>query len=455
MMATLRRRLLGLLLVGLLVGGVALSVAIYNNAFTSYVKVTLRADELGNQLSENSDVKVRGLIIGTVGEIAPAEDGSTTELTLNLDQEHAGLVPSNVSARFLPKTLFGERFVNLEIPEDKAAATPLRSGDVIPQDRTESAIELEQAFSDLMPVLQAVQPQKLSTTLNAISTALEGRGKELGQTLSELGDYLGKLNPHVPKLQENLRELAKFSDNFSDVTPDLAHTLENLRTTGNTIVEKQQGLSNMYTSVTGASKDLQSWLEANSENLIRLGETARPTAELLAKYAPSYPCFLGQMADLVPKIDKVFGKGTDKPGLHATLEITTNRGPYLPGQDEPEFNDKRGPRCYDFAGGGPNPFPQYPPDGPVKDGSTPPPPAKSTADGLSQSDDQANAGGYNSGGGAAGAGLPAGDPAGTPGELRLVSQLTAPRVGMEPEDVPGWGALLVAPMYRGAEVTVE
>ncbi|MBB3049182.1 virulence factor Mce-like protein [Prauserella isguenensis] len=450
---TLRRRLLGLLLVGLLVGGVALSVAIYNKAFSSYVTVTLRADEIGNQLSENSDVKVRGLIVGHVGEITPVEGGST-ELTLNLEPEQAELVPANVSARFLPKTLFGERFVNLEIPEG-AESTSLRSGDVIPQDRTDSAIELEQALADLMPVLQAVQPQKLSTTLSAISTALEGRGEQLGRTLSDLGSYLGELNPHVPKLQENLRELAKFSHNLSDVTPDLVQTLDNFTTTSKTIVEKRQALSNMYTSITGASTDLHSWLKANSSNLIQLGETARPTAELLAKYAPSYPCFLGQMAELVPRIDKAFGKGTNQPGLHATIEITNNRGPYKPGQDEPEWNDHRGPRCYDFAEK-PDPFPQYPPDGPVKDGSTAPPPARSSNNGLSQADDQANAGGYNNnGGGGAAPGVAGGDPAGSPGELRLISQLTAPRLGMDADQVPGWGALLIAPMYRGAEVTVE
>ncbi|KID32483.1 virulence factor Mce-like protein [Prauserella rugosa] len=450
-MATLRRRLLGLLLVALMVGGVALSVAIYNKAFTDYVDVTLEADQVGNQLSENSDVKVRGLIVGRVGEITPRVDGTT--LTLNLDPEHAQLVPSDVSARFLPKTLFGERYVDLEIP-DGSSAEPLRSGDVIPQDRTRNAIELEQAFEDLMPVLQAVQPQKLSSTLTAISTALQGRGEDLGDTISELGEYLGELNPHVPKLQENLRELAKFSHNLSDVTPDLVHTLENLTTTSKTIVEKQEGLQKVYSSVTGASTDLQSWLEANSQNLIQLGKTARPTAELLAKYAPGYPCFLGQMAELVPRIDKAFGKGTNKPGLHATLEITTNRGPYLPGQDEPEWNDHRGPRCYDFAER-PDPFPQYPPDGPVQDGSTAPPPARSVNDGLNPANNMADAGGYNTGGGSAAPGLSAGDPAGSPGELRLISQLTGPQIGMDADEVPGWGALLMAPMYRGAEVTVE
>ncbi|WP_197320621.1 MCE family protein [Saccharomonospora sp. NB11] len=435
--ATIRRRLLGLLLVGILVGGIALSVAIYNRSFSQYVTVRLQADEIGNQLAPNSDVKVRGLIVGHVGEINATSDG--TELVLQLDPQHAELVPANVSARFLPKTLFGERYVDLEIPEEPATAT-LADGGTITQDRTEDAVRLDRALDNLLPVLQAVQPEKLSSTLSAISTALEGRGEQLGETLSELGDYLSELNPHVPRLQENLRELAEFSDTLSDVAPDLLTTLDNLSTTSRTVVEQRFNLDTLYRTVTAATTDLDTFLEANQANLISLGETARPTAELLAKYAPSYPCFLGQMAELVPRIDESFGKGTNKPGLHATLEITVDRGPYKAGQDEPEYKDKRGPRCYAMEEY-PDPFPQHPPDGPLQDGTVHPPAAGTSGTGLN----------HSAGGGTA----PAGNPANTPGEHALVAQLVGPRVGMDPGEVPAWGSLLVAPLYRGAQVTVE
>uniref|UniRef100_UPI00036A316E MCE family protein n=1 Tax=Saccharomonospora saliphila TaxID=369829 RepID=UPI00036A316E len=375
---TVRRRLLGLLLVALMVGGVALSVAIYNKSFTDFVTVRLQAGTVGNQLGPNSDVKVRGLIVGRVGEIDTTTEGA--ELTLELNPEQAELVPSNVSARFLPKTLFGERYVALRLPSDPAATT-LRDGDVIGQDRSSSAMELEQALDSLLPVLRAVQPQKLSATLTAISTALQGRGDQLGQTLSELGDYVGELNPHLPDLRENVRQLADFSDTLDDVAPDLVRTLDNLTTTTGTVVDRQHDLPRLYRTVGTASTDLRTFLEANSGNIIGLGETARPVAELLAKYAPSYPCFLGQMAELVPRISESFGAGTNKPGLHAKMEITVDRGPYEAGQDEPRYEDKRGPRCYAMDEY-PDPFPQHPPDGPLRDGSESPPPARTTAEGL-------------------------------------------------------------------------
>jgi len=441
----IRQRLLGLLLVCMLVGGIALSIALYNKSFSSFVTVTLKADSVGNQLLKQSDVKVRGLIVGSVGEIAATSEGA--ELTLQLDPKSAELIPENVSARFLPKTLFGERFVSLELPDQPATRT-LQTGDVIPQDRTSSAVELEQAFGHLLPVLQAVQPQKLSSTLTAISTALQGRGEPLGETLSQLGQYVGDLNPHVPQLEKDLKALTTFSDNLKDATPDLVQSLDNLSTTTRTVVDQQQNLSLLYGNLTTASIDLQSFLDANSNNIIRLADSARPTAELLAKYAPEYPCVIGQMAQTVPKIDEALGKGTDHPGLHATIEITTTRGPYLAGKDEPKFEDKRGPRCYDMKQF-PVPFPQNPPGGPIQDGSTPKAPAKSVNDGLLPSNMAANAGGYN-GSGAAG-----GNPANSAGEKDFLSQLIGPQIGMDAADVPGWSSLLVGPLYRGAEVTVK
>ncbi|GAB3479492.1 MCE family protein [Amycolatopsis cihanbeyliensis] len=442
-MRTFTRRLLGLGFVIVMVGLVSLSVAMYNKAFTEFVTVKLRADKVGNQLDRQSDVKVRGLIVGTVYDVAATPTGA--ELTLRLEPESADLIPQNVSARFLPKTLFGERYVALRIPDDPADQR-LTDGDVIPQDRSSAAVELSQAFEHLLPVLQAVQPQKLSSTLSAISTSLQGRGKPLGQTLSELGRYLGELNPHVPELQDNLRELADFSHNLSDAAPDLVQTLDNLTTTSQTVVDQRGNLQALYGNLTQASTDLRSFLSANAENLIRLGDSARPTAELLAKYAPEYPCVIGQMADLVPKLNTVFGKGTDKPGLHATLEITNTRGPYKAGQDEPEFNDKRGPRCYAMDEY-PQPFPQHPPEGPIKDGTSQPPVARSVNDGLLP---PANAEKVAGGGGAV-----AGSPAYTPAEHDFLSQLVGPQVGMDPAEVPGWSGLLVGPLYRGAEVSFE
>src|SRR5690242_9798261 len=158
-----------LVLLALLVG---LAVATFQQRFTPVVPVTLRTDSIGNQLQSQSDVKIRGLIVGEVRSVSSTGDGARIELALQPGAARS--IPADVSARLLPKTLFGERYVEL-VPPAATAATAgpaIKAGDVIPQDRSSSAIELEQVFDDLLPLLQAVKPQELSATLNAMATAL-------------------------------------------------------------------------------------------------------------------------------------------------------------------------------------------------------------------------------------------------------------------------------------------
>ncbi|GLZ30551.1 ABC transporter substrate-binding protein [Lentzea sp. NBRC 105346] len=439
----MRHRILGIAFLVAIAMFVSLTVAIYRDAFGDYVKVTLKTDHIGNQLQTASDVKVRGLIVGSVKAVRTKGDGAELELALLPDK--VDQIPANVSARLLPKTLFGERYVNLVLPPQKAGK--IRGGDTIQQDKSSSAIELERVLDDLMPVLQSIQPEKLATTLTALSQALDGRGKPLGTTLVSLDQYLGELNPQLPLLKQNISKLADVANVYSDAAPDLINALNDMTVTSKTLVEQQQNLLTLYGTMTTTSQDLTSFLTVNKNNLIQLNKTSRPTLELLGKYAPEYPCLLKQLAEFEPLISKAFGEGTNEPGLHITLEITQNRGKYLPNKDEPEYKDKRGPRCYDITPR-PDPFPQYPPDGPVQDGSSAPPPARVAQDGILP---PATAQGFT--GTSAVQGAPS--IANSPEEMALIAALFGPQVGVEYQQMPSWSALLLGPLARGTEVTVK
>ncbi|GAA1279743.1 MCE family protein [Saccharothrix xinjiangensis] len=438
----LRRRSLGVVFLTVIALFLAFTIALYNDAFTEVVRVTLKADRIGNQLLVDSDVKVRGMVVGKVDAIRTSGDGAELELALDPDQVRH--IPANVSARLLPKTLFGERYVSLVLPESRQA--PLGEGDVIEQDRSSSAVELERVLDDLMPVLQAVQPEKLATTLTAVSQALENRGKPLGETLVQLDAYLGELNPQLPALKEGISRLADVSEVYADAAPDLVRALDDATVTSRTLVEQRDALLTVYGSLTTTSTDLTSFLAVNKNNLIQLADVSRPTLELLAEYAPEYPCLLKGLSEFKPIMDEVFGKGTDEPGLHITLEITANRGKYEPGVDEPEYADKRGPRCYDLVPR-PDPFPQYPPEGAVRDGSAHPPAGRSVNDGVLPP--ATGLGGVTSPSSAAG--LPT--LANSPAEQDFLAGLLAPQFGLERDQMPSFTALLLGPLYRGAEVT--
>ena len=241
---------------------------------------------------------------------------------------------------------------------------------MIEQDRSSSAIELERVLDNLMPVLQAVQPEKLATTLTAMSQALDGRGEQLGETLVSLGRYLGELNPQLPALKENISKLADVSNVYGDAAPDLlqrAHRPDRRRR--KTVVEQRANLLALYGSLTTTSQDLTSFLTVNKNNIIAARRHRPADAGAARQVRARVPVpAQGARGVRAGRSARRSARAPTSPGCTSRWRSPQNRGKYVPGLDEPEYDDKRGPRCYDLVPR-PDPFPQYPPDGPVQDGS--------------------------------------------------------------------------------------
>lgn len=316
---------------------VGLSVATFQKRFTPVVMVTLMAERIGNQLQDSSDVKIRGLIVGEVRSITSTGSGARIELALQPEQ--VANIPVNVTARILPKTLFGERYVNLVIPPD-ASATAIADGGTISQDRTKVAIELEQVFDNLLPLLRTVKPEKLAATLNSLATALDGRGTQLGINLVKADKYFAAINPKMPTIQADISGLADLASTYASAAPDLLRMVKALTTTSTTIVQKQDALAGFLAGTAGFANTATAFLNANGDRIIQVGRVQRPTLALAARYAPEYPCFAQGLADWIPRATQMFSNHT----FHITLEAVKPRAPYRPGE-EPAWGEHRGQSC--------------------------------------------------------------------------------------------------------------
>ncbi len=281
---------------------VALSIKIYDKDFVTTVPVTLKASRIGNQLSPGGQVKARGVLVGEIRGVRATPQGA--EIALALEPGKVDMLPRNVSALLVPKTLFGERYVQLSIP-DGDRGPHLVAGDVIEQDHSTNAVELERVFDNLLPVLQAVQPQKLATTLTAVSTALEGRGEQLGKTIGTAADYLKEFNPDLPQLTSDVRDLATVSRLYGDIAPDLLDALTDSAVTLNTVNEKQADLGGVYQQVTSSSQEVAAFLANNRDNLISLAADSRAPLEIAAKYSPE----LRLHDRLAQRTEEIHGQG--------------------------------------------------------------------------------------------------------------------------------------------------
>ncbi|WP_107657361.1 MCE family protein [Nocardia suismassiliense] len=417
------------------------TVAIYNKTFVRTVEVTLVTDSAGNALARNADVKVRGVTVGEVRS-SRSERGQVT-LDLAIDPRKAGLIPANATARLLPKTLFGERYVALVIPADPSPAR-LTAGVTLHQDRSGNAIEVGKLLDDLMPLLEAIPPQDLAAVLGALSQGLSGQGEALGVTVDRLDTIFGDVNAVMPELQEGLQHFATAAATYSDAAPQLVEALNNFRTTNATVVERRTDIENLYAVVTPSSSRLADFLIANRANIIDVAADSRPAMETLAKFSPAYACTLANFAQIKPRIDELFGKGTNMPGTRVTIELVNNRGRYLPNQDEPRWFDPRGPWCLPEMPLGIDPG-QYP-SGPPNDGGYQPPsrnPGDQTTGYLPEPQLRV---------------FPAAQQptlAGSPSEQDSLGAIYGAAHGVSPDTVPSWLTGAAAPAFRGSEVSVR
>lgn len=411
--------------IALLIG---MSIAIYQKTFERNTTITIEADRAGLQLAKFGDVRVNGALVGQVRGIE--QDGKNARITVALRPEAAEEIPANVSVEILPTTLFGQKFISFVMP-DAPDQDPLEDGDVIPKDRVETNVELSQILADLFPLLRAVRPADLNKTLNALATALDGRGEQLGETLDDLESYLGEIDDHLPTLREDLVRLADVADTYNLAAPDLLSVLRNLTVTSKTVVERRADLDTFFSDISGLAKTSTRILADNEQAIIQVGKVTEPLLKLLAVYSPEFPCLIKGAARYDPILSRTF-EGNE---IKQFIEFGTNQYHAYTESEMPVYGEVgHGPWCQ----GLPNP---PIPAGPIDlDEGVEPYPVSPVPGGARTS---ASTPDYTSG-------LASGY-AGSSADQAIINALLASESGRGADSYGALGSLIYGPVVRGGD----
>lgn len=354
-----RRRAQGvgfLLVVALLI---ALTVAIYNKAlpWQSQDTVYLKAARVGNELIVPADVKYDGVLVGRVSALQST--GQNATLTLKIDSkwlggsDGQGKIPANVQARILPKTLFGDKFVQLVQPAQPSPQALVDKA-TIGEDHSKVAVELQTVFTHLVPLLTALNPAQLKITLNNVAETLAGRGDELGQNLVLANQFFQRFNQDLPNLNHDIAALATLANNYADASPDLLAFLRNFSQTAQTFVQKQTAYANFLAKSQGLATTATQVFGQNANRLIALNRVSRPVTQLYADNSIVLECMANGLSlyDRF-RLEGVFGPASASsnprvqnanppggvPGLHITLIPVGDRGDYTGPPKKAEYTN--------------------------------------------------------------------------------------------------------------------
>ena len=233
----------------------------------------------GGSLRPGSDVKISGVIIGRVTEISRGPDGDV-RVGMLVEEDDLDSVPANVVARILPATVFGTSFVDLVVydgPSDDA----LQAGAVIPADKTQGTLELQQALDDIDRLVTALGPAELASAIGSAAIALHGRGEKIGRIIETTDTYLARLTPRMPLVRSDLRKLAANLELIDQVAPDLLQATEDGLVTLHTIATQQAAITALISGGTTLSRTATAFLSSNQRELVRFIDNGAILTDIL------------------------------------------------------------------------------------------------------------------------------------------------------------------------------
>jgi phospholipid/cholesterol/gamma-HCH transport system substrate-binding protein len=200
----------------LLVAVCAVGIKAAFGAYAGGFRVVGSFDAAGQGLLPGSDVKVRGVKVGSVRNIELVDGEAQITMRIYDGEE----IPRDALARIRAKTLFGEKFVDLDLAgTDEAEGPFLQEGDTL--EKTEGGFELEEVLVDTYPILARIDRQELMTVISQLAEGGRGLGEAVNRSIVNGATVSEVFAENADLTNEFLGDLARFSGQLADSADDL------------------------------------------------------------------------------------------------------------------------------------------------------------------------------------------------------------------------------------------
>ena len=242
-------------------------------------------------LYEDSRVKVMGVDVGTVTDIATADDHIA--VTMRIDDDIP--LPADVGAAITPLTLIGERNVVL-FPPWKPGDDRARDGDDIPIDRTEVPVEPDEALEAFDELAQAIDPDEVERLVTSGAANIRGRGASLNDALRQTSDLAGTLAAQDERLLEAAEQLSDLAATLNTRSDQLGDVIDSFAIATDVLAAEREGLTRFLDGVVRLSDAGQQLLAAHEGTLpadmavlARLALTLAENSESLEQVVAAFP----------------------------------------------------------------------------------------------------------------------------------------------------------------------
>lgn len=252
--------------------------------------IVLDVAEAGIGLQSGTDVKVRGVTVGTVIDVALEDESSQPVVTVRLEPGVQIPATDELEVTITPKTFFGEKQVVIDYPLEAYGQPPfLQNGDVV--DASGGLTEVEDVLQTLQPLLSGIDEDDLATLFDA-TAALEGqedtiaRNLEVQAELARFGTSISDDALRNARLLTSLsNQLATGADEFDRLNDALPPAIAILSERADEIDTNLEALSSF--ALTTAQ-----WIDVEEQRFDRLLATGDVVGAFLERNVESVPSII-------------------------------------------------------------------------------------------------------------------------------------------------------------------
>jgi phospholipid/cholesterol/gamma-HCH transport system substrate-binding protein len=287
---------------------------LYTNGdrFKSLRSLYATFDAAGQGLQAKSDVKIHGVTIGAVKFVKLVNGRALVKMEIDRNQQ----VPTDSTAAIKPKTLFGEKFVDIAPANTTVELTGpfVKDGGYLTKTVPTRGTELEDVLAAAYPVLSKIDPTQLTTILDTLAQAGQGEGPAISRQLGNFQQLADVAAAHDLDTQQLLSDFALLSNSLANDSANIVALAKSL----NVVLPPVNARSDEITAILGnlsrLSNDTANLLDANraaQDKLILEGGQVLNT--LVPRLSEVDPTIVGirQFVQMLTEIGHVaYGPGT-------------------------------------------------------------------------------------------------------------------------------------------------
>jgi virulence factor Mce-like protein len=282
----LQRALLGFLALSLFTASIGFTWVYLNRGFEGGVPVraVFASPGVGQLLPVGGDVKVRGVLVGTISRLELDDDGNAV---VHMRLEDDAGIPAESRAEVRSKTAFGEKWVELIPPGPVGVGETLAAGSAIPVERTTEPVELELALHRGHELLSEIPLRELALVTRTLAEGFSGQEGDARRAIDRGVVALRAVNARADELDLALQQLAEFSEWLDDHDDDLVSFMRSLDLMNRALVGAAPEFRASMSSVPAFLNEFASFQEETEADLGRLIEDGATVAEIVAARSQS------------------------------------------------------------------------------------------------------------------------------------------------------------------------